>query len=50
MYKISGEVIKFIEHTMENGRIELTAKGKSLAEVKIRIGIFHGVRYYHYHL
>ena len=26
MYKISGEVIKFIENTMENGRVELTGE------------------------
>ena len=33
-HKISGEVIKFIKNTMENWRVELTAGGKSLAEVK----------------
>ena len=35
MYKISGEVIKFIENTMQNWRVELKAGGKSLTEVKI---------------
>ncbi len=36
MYKISGEVIKFIENTMENWRVELTTGGKSLTLVKIQ--------------
>ena len=35
MYKISDEVIKFIEKTMTNWRMKLTAGGKSLTEVKI---------------
>ena len=30
MYKISGGVIKFIENTMENCTVELTAGGKCL--------------------
>ena len=30
MYKISSEVIKLIENTMENWRVELTRGGKSL--------------------
>ena len=30
VYKISGEVIKFIENTMTNRSIEQTAKGKKL--------------------
>ena len=34
MYKISGEVIKFIENTMKNWRMELTAGGNSLTGVK----------------
>ena len=42
MYKISDEVIKFIEITKENWWVELTAGGKSLAEAKIPRGIFHG--------
>ena len=42
MYKISGEVIKFIENTMENWRFELTAGDKSLTEVKINGGVFQG--------
>ena len=45
IYKISEEVIKFIEKTMENWRAELTAGGKNLAEEKIQRGIFH-----HYYL
>ena len=39
-YKISGEVIKFIENNMKNWRVELTAEGKSLTKVKIQIGAF----------
>ena len=31
MYKISGEIIKFIDNTMENWRVELTVGWKSLA-------------------
>ena len=42
MYKISGEIIKFIENTMENWRVELTAGGKTIAEMKIQRGIFQG--------
>ena len=39
MYKASSEVIKFIENTMENWRVELTDGGKNLTEVKILGGI-----------
>ena len=42
MYKISHEVINFIEKTMQNWRVELTAEGRSLAETKIQKGIFQG--------
>ena len=42
MYKISDEIIKFIEKTMETSRVEMTAEGKKLAEVKIERGIFQG--------
>ena len=42
MYKISDEVIKFIEKTMKTWRVELTAEGKSLSEAKIHRGIFQG--------
>ena len=42
MYKISHEVIKFIEKAMKTWRVELTAGGRSLAETKIQRGIFHG--------
>ena len=41
MYKIS-EVINFIKKTMKTWKVELTARGKSLTEVKIKRGIFHG--------
>ena len=42
MYRISDEVINFIEKTMETWRVELTTGGKSLAEAKIQRGIFQG--------
>ena len=42
IYKISDEVIKFIEKTMKTWRVELTAGGRSLAETKIERGIFQG--------
>ena len=42
MYKIPHEVINFIEKTMKNWRVELTAGGKSFAEVKIQRGIIQG--------
>ena len=34
--------MKFIENTMENWTVALTAGDKSLAEVKIKKGIFQG--------
>ena len=40
MYKISHEVINFIEKTMQTWRVELTAGVRSLAETKIQRGIF----------
>ena len=42
MYKISVEVINFIEKAMKTWRVELTAGEKSLAEAKIQRGVFHG--------
>ena len=42
MYKISGKVMKFINNTMENWKVELTARRKTLAVVKIQRGIFQG--------
>ena len=42
MYKISHEIINFIEKTMKNWRVKLTAGVKSLAETKIQRGIFQG--------
>ena len=41
MYKISHEVINFIEKTMKTWRVELIA-GRILAETKIQRGIFQG--------
>ena len=42
MYKISDEVINFIEKTMKTCRVELTAGGRSLAEGKMQRCIFEG--------
>ena len=42
MYKISHEIINFNENTMKTWRVQLTARGRSLAETKIQIGIFQG--------
>ena len=42
LYKISYEVINFIEKTMETWRVELTAGGRSIAETKIQSRIFQG--------
>ena len=42
MFKISHEVINFIEKTMQTWRVELTTGGRSLAETKIQRGIFQG--------
>ena len=42
MYKISHEIINFIEKNMKNWRVELTAGGKILAETKIQRWIFQG--------
>ena len=40
MYKISHEVINFIEKTMKTCRVELRAGRRSLAKTKIQRGIF----------
>ena len=42
MYKISDEVINFLEKTGKTWRVELTAGGRSFAEAKIQRGIFQG--------
>ena len=42
MYNISGEVIKLIQKTIENWNVELTARGRSLAQVNIQRGFFQG--------
>ena len=42
MYKITAEVINFIENTILNWTVQLTTVGKSLTEVKILCGIFQG--------
>ena len=36
MYKMSHEVINFIEKTMKTWKVELTARGRSFAEAKIQ--------------
>ena len=40
MRKISHEVINFIKKTMKTWKVELTAGGRSLAEMKVQRGIF----------
>ena len=42
MYKISDEVINFIDKTMKTWRVKLTAGGRRLAEAKVQRGIFQG--------
>ena len=42
MYKISDEIINFIKKTIKTWRVELIARGESLAETKIQRGIFQG--------
>ena len=42
MYKISHEVINFIEQTIKTWRVELIAGGRSIAKTKIQRGIFQG--------
>ena len=42
MYKISHEVINFIEKAMKTWKVELTAGGGSLDEEKIQRGMFQG--------
>ena len=42
MYKISDDVLNFIEKTMKTWRVELTAGKRSLAEAKTQRGIFEG--------
>ena len=42
MYKISHEVINFIQKTMQTWKVELTAGGRGLAKTKIQRGIFQG--------
>ena len=42
MYKIPDQVVQFIEKTLQTWRVELTADGKSLAEIKIQGDIFQG--------
>ena len=40
MYKISHEVINFIEKTMKTWKVELTAGGRSFVEAKVQRSIF----------
>ena len=42
IYKISDEVINFIDKTMKTWRVKLTAGGRKLAETNIQRGIFQG--------
>ena len=41
-YKISVEILKFIQRTRETMRVDLTSGGKILAEVKIETEVFQG--------
>ena len=42
MYKISDEIINFIDRTIKTWRVELTPGGRKLAKTKIQRGIFQG--------
>ena len=42
MYKISHDVIDFLQKTRKTWRVELTTGGRGLAEAKIQRGIFQG--------
>ena len=42
MYKITDEIVNFIEKTTKTWRVELTAGERSLAEAKVQRGIFQG--------
>ena len=42
IWKISEKVMKSITKTMKNWILELAARGKTLAEVKIHWGMFQG--------
>ena len=42
IYKISDEVINFVDKTMKTWSVELTAGGRRLAEAKTQRGIFQG--------
>ena len=42
IYKISDKVIKFITEDKTSWKVELAARGKTLAEVKIQSEIFQG--------
>ena len=42
MYKISHEIINFMDKTMNIWRVELTARRRSLADASIQRGIFRG--------
>ena len=42
MYKISSEVINFLEKTMKTWKVELTAGGRSLVKAMVQRGIFLG--------
>ena len=42
MYKISNEVLNFIEKTMKTCKVELTVRERSLVEAKVHRGIYQG--------
>ena len=49
MYKISREVIDFIEKTMKAWIVELTGGGRIIAEAKIQRGILNDKHYHCYY-
>ena len=42
MYNISDLVINFLAKVMKNWKVDLTARGQTLEEVKIQRGVFQG--------
>ena len=42
MYEIPDQFLQFIKKIIQTWRVELTAVGQSLADVKIQRGIFQG--------
>ena len=49
MYKMSHEVINFIEKTMKTWRVEFSAGGRSLGEVMVQRGCLKEMHYHCYY-